>query len=125
VIGIAFGVGFLIGPAYLGFLPAIRLSDPSFAAAALSATSIFRDVFSAARASRRQLSDPKGAIQPDPPAAACPAPMGEYGATFAIPALGDQAVAISRLLRGLRDVSAGFPLFASAASALAWRALRT
>jgi predicted MFS family arabinose efflux permease len=40
VIGIAFGIGFLIGPAISGFLARFDYRDPIFAAAALSATSI-------------------------------------------------------------------------------------
>jgi MFS transporter, DHA1 family, tetracycline resistance protein len=40
VIGIAFGMGFLIGPAISGFLARFDYRDPIFAAAALSATSI-------------------------------------------------------------------------------------
>jgi MFS transporter, DHA1 family, tetracycline resistance protein len=40
VIGIAFGLGFLIGPAISGFLSRWDYRDPIFAAAALSATSI-------------------------------------------------------------------------------------
>lgn len=40
VIGIAFGMGFLIGPAISGFLAKFDYRDPIYAAAALSATSI-------------------------------------------------------------------------------------
>ena len=40
IIGIAFGMGFLIGPAISGFLAKYDYRDPIFAAAALSATSI-------------------------------------------------------------------------------------
>src|SRR5712692_11601710 len=40
IIGIAFGMGFLIGPAISGFLAKFDYRDPIFAAAALSATSI-------------------------------------------------------------------------------------
>jgi MFS family permease len=40
IIGIAFGMGFLIGPAISGFLARYDYRDPIFAAAALSATSI-------------------------------------------------------------------------------------
>jgi len=40
IIGIAFGVGFLIGPAISGFLSTFGLSAPVYAAAALSFTSI-------------------------------------------------------------------------------------
>src|SRR5215469_4524387 len=40
IIGIAFGMGFLIGPAISGFLAHYDYRDPIFAAAALSATSI-------------------------------------------------------------------------------------
>ena len=40
VIGIAFGMGFMIGPAISGFLARYDYRDPIFAAAALSATSI-------------------------------------------------------------------------------------
>jgi DHA1 family tetracycline resistance protein-like MFS transporter len=40
IIGIAFGMGFLVGPAISGFLAQFDYRDPIFAAAALSATSI-------------------------------------------------------------------------------------
>src|SRR5215469_1796006 len=40
IIGIAFGMGFLIGPAISGFLAKFDYRDPIFAAAALSATSV-------------------------------------------------------------------------------------
>jgi DHA1 family tetracycline resistance protein-like MFS transporter len=40
IIGIAFGLGFLVGPAISGFLAKFDYRDPIFAAAALSATSI-------------------------------------------------------------------------------------
>jgi DHA1 family tetracycline resistance protein-like MFS transporter len=40
IIGIAFGMGFLIGPAISGYLAKFDYRDPIFAAAALSATSI-------------------------------------------------------------------------------------
>lgn len=45
VIGIAFGLGFLIGPAISGFLAKFSYRDPIFAAAALSATSILATTF--------------------------------------------------------------------------------
>ena len=45
VIGIAFGMGFLIGPAISGFLAQFDYRDPIFAAAALSATSILATYF--------------------------------------------------------------------------------
>ncbi len=45
VIGIAFGMGFLIGPAISGYLAQFDYRDPIFAAAALSATSILATYF--------------------------------------------------------------------------------
>jgi len=45
VIGVAFGVGFLIGPAISGFLSTFGYEYPVFAAAALSATSILATYF--------------------------------------------------------------------------------
>jgi len=45
VIGVAFGIGFLIGPAISGFLSTFGYQYPVFAAAALSATSIFCTYF--------------------------------------------------------------------------------
>src|SRR5271170_8396060 len=45
VIGIAFGMGFLIGPAISGYLAKFDYRDPIFAAAALSATSILATYF--------------------------------------------------------------------------------
>src|SRR6202161_3626045 len=45
IIGIAFGMGFLIGPAISGYLAKFDYRDPIFAAAALSATSILSTYF--------------------------------------------------------------------------------
>ncbi len=45
VIGVAFGIGFLIGPAITGFLSTFGYEYPIFAAAALSATSILSTYF--------------------------------------------------------------------------------
>ena len=45
VIGVAFGIGFLIGPAISGFLSTFSYQYPIFAAAALSATSILSTYF--------------------------------------------------------------------------------
>ena len=45
IIGIAFGMGFLIGPAISGFLVQYSYQYPIFAAAALSATSILATYF--------------------------------------------------------------------------------
>jgi MFS transporter, DHA1 family, tetracycline resistance protein len=45
VIGVAFGIGFLIGPAISGFLSTYSYQYPIFAAAALSATSILATYF--------------------------------------------------------------------------------
>jgi DHA1 family tetracycline resistance protein-like MFS transporter len=45
VIGVAFGIGFLIGPAIAGFLSTFGYEYPVFAAAALSATSILSTYF--------------------------------------------------------------------------------
>lgn len=45
VIGIAFGMGFLVGPAISGFLSQFGYQYPIFAAAALSLTSIFATTF--------------------------------------------------------------------------------
>jgi MFS family permease len=45
VIGVAFGIGFLIGPAISGFLSTFGYQFPIFAAAALSATSILSTYF--------------------------------------------------------------------------------
>ncbi len=45
IIGIAFGMGFLIGPAISGFLSQFGFQYPIFAAAALSATSILATTF--------------------------------------------------------------------------------
>src|SRR5580692_243613 len=50
IIGIAFGMGFLIGPAISGYLAQFDYRDPIFAAAALSATSILATYFLLPRA---------------------------------------------------------------------------
>lgn len=60
LIGIAFGMGFLIGPAISGYLGQFGYRDPIFAAAALSATSILATSLLSPKATPARSSDGPG-----------------------------------------------------------------
>ena len=107
VIGIAFGMGFLIGPAISGYLAKFDYRDPIFAAAALSATSILATFF----------------LLPDVRTTPAPAdgPGGrrlsllqwaEYGRYFRQPDLAPRLYQFLCFAFSFAMFTAGFPLFA-------------
>jgi MFS transporter, DHA1 family, tetracycline resistance protein len=107
VIGIAFGMGFLIGPAISGYLAKFDYRLPIFAAAALSATSILATTFLLPSA-KTTATDPA-------------APGGrrlslfqfaEYGRYFRQPALATRLYQFLCFGLSFAMFTAGFPLFA-------------
>ena len=107
VIGIAFGMGFLIGPAISGYLAKFDYRDPIFAAAALSATSILATYF---------LLPP---VAPGKGAEAGPGgrrlsllQWGEYGRYFRQPNLALRLWQFLSFAFSFAMFTAGFPLFA-------------
>src|SRR5580700_949354 len=106
IIGIAFGVGFLIGPAISGYLAKFDYRDPIFAAAGLSATSILatwlllpavKTGAAAAGPGGRRLS----LLQ-----------WGEYGRYFRQPELAPRLWQFLCFGFAFAMFTAGFPLFA-------------
>ena len=137
VIGIAFGMGFLIGPAISGFLSQFDYRDPIFAAAALSATSIFATYFllpggiptgdsSPVPSGRGSASD--GVSSEVAPGRDIPTPpggrrlsllqWGEYARYFRDPALATRLWQFLAFGFAFAMFTAGFPLFAE--RRLAW-----
>ena len=114
VIGIAFGMGFLIGPAISGYLAKFDYRDPIFAAAALSATSILATYFLLPRATAGASAGAEG-------------PGGrrlsllqwsEYGRYFREPRLAVRLWQFLSFAFAFAMFTAGFPLFAE--RRLAW-----
>ena len=109
VIGIAFGMGFLIGPAISGYLAQFDYRDPIFAAAALSATSILATYFLLPRATipagKKTDSGPGGRrlslLQ-----------WSEYGRYFREPELAVRLYQFLAFGFAFAMFTAGFPLFA-------------
>jgi MFS family permease len=123
VIGIAFGVGFLIGPAISGFLSQFSYRDPIFAAAALSATSILATYFLLPGVTQK-VAAPGGG---DSTSAASTGPggrrlsllqWGEYARYFRDPALATRLWQFLAFGFAFAMFTAGFPLFAE--RRLAW-----
>ncbi|HLX41944.1 MAG TPA: MFS transporter [Bryobacteraceae bacterium] len=117
VIGIAFGMGFLIGPAISGYLAKFDYRDPIFAAAALSATSILAT----------SLLLPS--VKTGPAAGAGPGgrrlsllQWGEYGRYFRQPELGTRLRQFLCFGFAFAMFTAGFPLFAE--RRLTWHGAR-
>jgi DHA1 family tetracycline resistance protein-like MFS transporter len=117
VIGIAFGMGFLIGPAISGYLAQFDYRDPIFAAAALSATSILVT-------SLLLPSVKKGAARGDGPAGRRLSLLqwGEYGRYFQQPELGLRLWQFLCFGFAFAMFTAGFPLFAE--RRLTWNGAR-
>jgi MFS transporter, DHA1 family, tetracycline resistance protein len=115
IIGIAFGMGFLIGPAISGYLAQFDYRDPIFAAAALSATSILATYFLLPRAA----TPPHMGIRLNSDASSGPGgrrlsllQWSEYGRYFRDPAL---AVRLWQFLAfgfSFAMFTGGFALFA-------------
>lgn len=107
VIGIAFGMGFLIGPAISGYLAKFDYRDPIFAAAALSATSILATwlLLPAVKKGTRAADGPAGRrlslVQ-----------WGEYARYFQQPALATRLWQFLCFGLAFAMFTAGFPLFA-------------
>ncbi len=107
VIGIAFGMGFLIGPAISGYLANFGYRIPIFAAAGLSFTSILATTFllPSANTSARDPNAPGGRrlslFQ-----------WGEYGRYFRQPALATRLFQFLFFGLSFAMFTAGFPLFA-------------
>lgn len=117
MIGIAFGMGFLIGPAISGFLAKFDYRDPIFAAAALSATSILATYFllPEARTSQGPATGPGGRrlslLQ-----------WGEYGRYFEDPKLAPRLWQFLSFGLSFAMFTAGFALFAE--RRLTWHGMR-
>ncbi len=107
VIGIAFGMGFLIGPAISGYLAKFDYRDPIFAAAALSATSILATTFLLPGART-------GAAPADGPAGRRLSLLqwGEYARYFREPRLAPRLFQFLAFAFAFAMFTAGFPLFA-------------
>jgi MFS transporter, DHA1 family, tetracycline resistance protein len=111
VIGIAFGMGFLIGPAISGYLAQFDYRDPIFAAAALSATSILATYFLLPRT--------PPAIAPSGDASDAPGgrrlslfQWGEYARYFRDPELAPRLWQFLSFCVAFAMFTAGFSLFA-------------
>jgi MFS family permease len=117
VIGIAFGMGFLIGPAISGYLAKFDYRDPIFAAAALSATSILATwlLLPAAKQGTAPVAGPGGRrlslLQ-----------WGEYGRYFRQPELATRLWQFLCFGFAFAMFTAGFPLFAE--RRLTWNGMR-
>lgn len=107
VIGIAFGMGFLIGPAISGYLAKFDYRDPIFAAAALSASSIMATYFLLPAVKT-------GAAQPEGPGGRRLSLLqwGEYARYFRQPALATRLFQFLAFAFSFAMFTAGFPLFA-------------
>lgn len=114
IIGIAFGMGFLIGPAISGFLAQFDYRYPIFAAAALSATSI------ATTAMLLPAVRPGGGYRPAGAAEQPVAPggrrlalvdWGSYVTYFRQPSLASKLYQFSLFCFGFAMFTAGMPLF--------------
>src|SRR5580700_7927674 len=130
VIGIAFGVGFLLGPAISGFLSQFSYRDPIFAAAALSATSILATYFllpGVTQKSHTPATVAPGGGDSKSTASTNPGPggrrlsllqWGEYARYFRDPALATRLWQFLAFGFAFAMFTAGFPLFAE--RRLAW-----
>jgi MFS family permease len=130
VIGIAFGMGFLIGPAISGFLSQFDYRDPIFAAAALSATSILATYFllpGVTQKSHTPATVAPGGGDSKSTASTNPGPggrrlsllqWGEYARYFRDPALATRLWQFLAFGFAFAMFTAGFPLFAE--RRLAW-----
>ena len=107
VIGIAFGMGFLIGPAISGYLAKFDYRYPIFAAAALSFTSILSTAFllPAVKSGNAQASGPGGRrlslLQ-----------WGEYARYFRDPGIATLLYEFLSFAFAFAMFTAGFPMFA-------------
>ena len=107
IIGIAFGMGFLIGPAISGFLARYDYRDPIFAAAALSALSVLATsvLLPSAAPEQAEAAGPGGRrislVQ-----------WGAYGAYFRRPSLAPRLYEFAAFAFSFSMFVTGLPLFA-------------
>lgn len=101
VIGVAFGLGFLIGPAISGFLAQFNYAYPMLAAAALSAASITA-TYLLLPAVATQTGSGRGSI----------VELGSYAEFFRDPVLGRRLWQFVAFTLSFSGFMAGFPLFA-------------
>ena len=92
IIGIAFGIGFLFGPALSGYLAHYSLHYPIFVAAGLSATSIVCTATLLPASPPRPADLPVAAAPVAAPAAAAPVATPAAAATVAAPAVAEASV---------------------------------
>jgi MFS family permease len=109
MIGIAFGTGFLIGPAISGYLAKFDYRDPIFAAAGLSATSILATYFLLPK-----VTPGGGADAGEGPGGRrlSLVQWGEYAPYFRHPELGTRLWQFLCFTFAFAMFTAGFPLFA-------------
>ncbi len=107
VIGIAFGMGFLIGPAISGYLAKFDYRDPIFAAAGLSATSILATYFLLPKATAR-----KGPAEGPGGRRLSLLQWGEYGRYFRQPRLALHLWQFLSFAFSFALFTSGFALFA-------------
>jgi MFS family permease len=112
VIGIAFGIGFLIGPAISGFLSQFSYRDPIFAAAGLSATSILATYFLLPRVTPAIAAPKDGASTGPGGRRLSLLQWGEYGRYFRDPALAIRLWQFLAFGFAFAMFTAGFALFA-------------
>lgn len=101
IIGVAFGLGFLVGPAISGFLAQYNYAYPILAAAALSAASITATYFLLPEVAPARQSARKGLLE-----------LGTYSAYFRDPLLGRRLWQFVAFTLSFSAFMAGFPLFA-------------
>jgi DHA1 family tetracycline resistance protein-like MFS transporter len=109
IIGIAFGMGFLIGPAISGFLARYDYRDPIFAAAALSALSILATA--ALLPGGRPVKEPKADSGPGGRRLSV-VEWGAYAEYFKRPLLARRLWEFLAFAFGFALFTAGLPLFA-------------
>lgn len=119
IIGVAFGLGFLVGPAFSGFLSQYGYSYPIYAAACLSALSIAATHFllpsqEQLRAAGHLHVEADGVVEPPPPAGKRLGVLdwGRYTHFFKTPELGGILVQFLLFTLSFALFISGFALFA-------------
>lgn len=112
MIGVAFGVGFLIGPAISGFLSTFGYQYPVFAAAALSATSILATYFLLPSAPVVPDADKRGGAPPPAGRRLRVLDWGNYATYFKRPVLAELLWQFFAFTFTFAIFMSGFALFA-------------
>lgn len=102
VIGVAFGLGFLVGPAISGYLAQFGYHYPVYAAAGLSATSILATYFLLPESNPSQTTDRKLSVLD----------WGAYATYFRRPAMGSLLWQFCAFIFSFSTFMSGFALFA-------------